>query len=444
MDLPRKLALNALYKIDQENAFSNIVLDEILNQNRDKLENRDINFISELVYGVTTWKLTLDEIIQMYSKIKLRKINGWVLNILRLGAYQIVFLDKVPKSAAVNESVNLCKKYANRSSKFVNAILRKINKEDYNKIDEISDQIEKISKKYAMPEWIVSRLLSQYGKEKTEEICKNSNIKPNMSIRVNELKTTKETLKQELEQRAIEVEDGILGDFFSLKNAKNIVNLDLYQKGEISLQDEAAALACVCLDPKQEEYILDACSAPGGKTTYLAEKMQNKGEIIAWDVYQNRIKQVEMNAKRLGISIIKTEVKEAQEYEEKYKEKFDRILLDVPCLGIGVIRRKPDIKWQRKEEDLAEITKIQKDVLNTCCKYLKIGGRLVYSTCSILKEENEELIQKFLENKNFKLVEGDQNLIEKFEIKKEKNIGIQLLPNEKHDGFFIAILERIQ
>ena len=178
MDIPRKIALNALYKIDSKQAYSNIVLDETLKANRKKLNIKDINFISELVYGVTTWKLTLDTIIQKYSKTKIKKLSNWVKNILRLGTYQIVFLDKIPKSAAVNESVNLCKKYANKSVGLVNAVLRKISKEDYEEIKKIKDEKERISKSTSMPQWIVEELTKELEIEKVEQICKNLNIKP--------------------------------------------------------------------------------------------------------------------------------------------------------------------------------------------------------------------------------------------------------------------------
>ena len=174
MDFPRKIALEALYKIDKEEAYSNIVLDELLNKNRNAISDKDINFISEIVYGVTTWKLTLDIIIQKYSKIKIKKISPWVINILRMGAYQIVFLDKVPKSAAVNESVNLCKKYGSKSIGFVNAILRKIEKKDYIELSKTENEIEKISKTNSMPEWIVKELIKEFDTEKVNEICKNS------------------------------------------------------------------------------------------------------------------------------------------------------------------------------------------------------------------------------------------------------------------------------
>lgn len=440
MDFPRKLALEALYKIDKEEAYSNIVLDELLNKNRNVLSNKDINFISELVYGVTTWKLTLDTIIQKYSKIKIKKISPWVINILRMGAYQIVFLDKVPKSAAVNESVNLCKKYGGKSVGFVNAILRKVEKFDYLELFEIKNDIEKISKTNSMPEWIVKELNNEFNAEKVNEICKNSNLKPKITIRVNNLKTTRNELKKSLKSKEIEVEDGILEDFLYLKNVKNITNLDEYKKGLFTMQDESAGLTALVLNPKEGESILDCCSAPGGKTTYIAELMNNNGNIKAWDLYKHRLDKVQENSKRLGIDIIKTEENDATVLKEEYIKKFDKILIDAPCLGLGVIKRKPDIKWQRKFEDIEEISKIQEKILNTCSKYLKKGGILVYSTCSIIQSENDKIVEKFLKSENFELEEINNINIENLENKITKKGIIKLYPSENMDGFFISKL----
>lgn len=440
MDYPRKLALEALYKIDNEEAYSNIVLDELLNKNRNALSNKDINFISELLYGVTTWKLTLDTIIQKYSKIKIKKISPWIINILRMGAYQIVFLDKVPKSAAVNESVNLCKKYGVKSVGFVNAILRKIEKKDYLELFEIKDEIEKISKTNSMPQWIVKELAKEFDTEKVNEICENSNLKPKITIRVNNLKTTKSELIKKLQSKKIEVEEGILEDFLYLKNVKNITKLEEYKQGLFTMQDESAGLTALVLNPKEGENILDCCSAPGGKTTYIAEIMNNNGNIIAWDLHKKRLEKVKENSKRLGINIIKTEVNDATILKEEYIEKFDKILIDAPCLGLGVIKRKPDIKWQRKFEDIIEISKIQEKILNICSKYLKKGGILVYSTCSIIQAENDIIIQNFINDSIFDLEEINNINVNKIENKIERKGVKKLYPNEKMDGFFIAKL----
>ena len=430
IDKARNLALKILYDINEKKAYSNIVLDKYINKNRNELSNLDIGFISELVYGVITWKLTLEYIVQKYSKIKIKKMSEWVKNILMLGAYQIIFLDKVPKSAAVNESVNLCKKYNFKSANFVNAILRKIEKSDYQNIDDIKEINKRISLKTSMPEWFVDKLINEYGAKEALEICNDLNLRPNNTVRINRLKGNLEIGNQ-----------AILDDFRTITGTKNIVKMPEYINGNISIQDESAGLSSFILNPKEGETVLDACSAPGGKTTYLAEIMNNTGSIVAWDIYEERLKQVDENAKRLGINIIKTEVKDASIYDKAYDKKFNKILLDVPCLGLGVIRRKPDIKWNRNEENIDEITKIQYQILKTCSKYLKDDGILVYSTCSILKEENINIIEKFLEEEEFEIVDISDKVKKDFKYVNEKNT-IELFPNEKHDGFYIACLKR--
>ncbi|MCI8352922.1 MAG: hypothetical protein HFJ58_04945 [Clostridia bacterium] len=240
MDFAREIALKVLYKIDVEKAYSNIVLDEYLNNYRQKLNKKDINLISEIVYGTVTWKLTIDTILQKYSKIKLKKISNWVLNILRIGAYQILFLDKIPKSAAVNESVKLTKKYAYKSTSFVNAILRKIEKKDYEALSLIENIEEKISKVYSMPEWLVEELLKEYSVEEVENICRYSNEKPKTTIRVNLLKISKENFIKKLEELKLEYEETELENYLHIKNVKNIGELDIFREGLFTVQDIGA------------------------------------------------------------------------------------------------------------------------------------------------------------------------------------------------------------
>ena len=431
IDKTRELALKVLYKIDKEEAYSNIELNEQIKQNRKNLTEKDIGLISEIVYGVTTWRLTLDEIIKKYSKIKIKKISPWILNILRMGIYQIIFLDKIPKSAAVNESVNLAKRYGHASSSnFVNAILRKIEKTDYEEFFQIGDDIERISKITSMPKWIVEELMKNNEIKKVEEICNNSNIKPKITIRVNSLKINKQELIKKLKEKGIECNEPQekVDDFLILEKIKNIENIDEFKKGYFTIQDISAGQTARILNPQPGELVLDACSAPGGKTTYMAELMKNKGKIEAWDIHEHRTKLVEQNAQRLGINIIETKVKDASLYDEKLKEKFDKILLDVPCLGIGVIKRKPDIKWKRKPEDVKNITEIQKKILDNCSKYLKKNGVMVYSTCSILEKENQDIVDEFLKENN------------EYYIRPEETRNI--LTNEEKDGFFICKVYR--
>ena len=440
IDKARETALKILYKLDKENGYSNIVLNEVIGKNKKNLNDKDIGLISEIVYGTTTWRLTIDEIIKKYSKIKLNKISVWILNILRIGIYQIIFLDKIPKSAAVNEGVNLAKRYGHKSSaNFVNAILRKVDKKDYEEFSDIKNDIERISKQYSMPTWIIEELLQEMYIFKVEEICKYSNVKPKINIRINKLKTNKQELEENLKNENIKYTEGKINDFLVIEKMKNIENMDLFQKGYFTVQDEMAGLISIVLDPKEGENILDCCSAPGGKTTYIAELIKNNGVIDAWDIHEHRVKLVKENANRLGITCINTKVQDATIYNEEYEIKYDKILLDVPCLGLGVLKRKPDIKWKRKKEDVEEINKLQMQILNTCSKYLKKGGELIYSTCSILKKENEDIIQMFIENNpNFEIVDLNEKYEKYTENSEEESKYIKLFQNNENDGFFIS------
>lgn len=421
----RELAINVLYKIEFGEGYSNVTLDKELNKS--DLDYVDKAFASELVYGVLTWEITIDEIIKMYSSIKIKKISPWILNILRIGIYQIAFLDKVPESAAVNESVKLAKQYGHEaSSKFVNAILRKIEKNEMEKLlvymstkPMLEDEI--ISIVTSHPLWLVDELLKDYDKKFVTEFLNANNMTPEITIRSNRLVNSRDELYKLLLLRKFDCRKGNLPDSIKVKKMTDFKN-KLY-----TVQDEAAQLACLKLNPQVGEEVLDACSAPGGKTTYLAEIMQNKGEIIAWDIHPHRVRLVEEAAQKLDISIIHAMVHDATVYMPNYKERFDKILLDVPCSGIGVIRKKPDIKWTRKPEDFEELTRTQEKILDACSEYLKHGGRMVYSTCTVFKRENEEQVERFL------LTHSDFKLVEQ----------VKLFPNVNDtDGFFIAVLER--
>ena len=444
IDRARETALKTLYKIDKNEGYSNIILNEELEKSKKNLSEKDIGLISEIVYGTITWRLTIDEIIKKYSKIKFKKLSLWILNILRIGIYQIIFLDKIPKSAAVNESVNLAKRYGHKgSANFVNAVLRKVDKNDYEDFLNIANDEDRISKVFSMPKWIIEELLKEMNMENVEQICKSSNLKPKINIRVNNLKTNKQKLKEELIKRNINLKDGKLEDFIVVEKMKNIEDLDLFKQGYFTIQDEMAGLISIVLEPQKGQNILDCCSAPGGKTTYIAELIENEGNIEAWDIHEHRVRLVQENAKRLGVTCISTKVQDSTIYSEENKDKYDKILLDVPCLGLGVLKRKPDIKWTRNKEDIEEISKLQMQILDTCSKYLKKGGELVYSTCSILKSENEEIIENFVQkNYDFEIINLNENFKKYNEEKYKKSKYIKLFQNSENDGFFIAKLRR--
>ncbi len=443
IDRAREIALKIIVKIEKDEGYSNLVINEFVKENRNSLSDKDVAFISEIVYGVITWKITLDEIIKKYSKIKLKKLSIWILNILRMSIYQIVFLDKIPKSAAVNEGVNLAKRYGHKASpNFTNAILRKVEKKDYKELFEIKDDVERISKTTSMPIWIIKELNKNRNIKEVEEICINLNKKPKINIRVNKLKTSIQEVEKILTEEKIQYNKILeeMPEFLEIEKIKDIENNKFFKKGYFTVQDVSAGLTVKILSPKPNEIVLDACSAPGGKTTYIAEIMENKGKIVAGDIYEHRLNLINENCERLGISIVETKQIDGTIFQEDFYQKYDKILLDVPCLGIGVIRRKPDIKWQKTEEDVKEIIKVQENILKNCSRYLKPGGELVYSTCSILKEENEDIIEKFLnETNNFKIFDLE-NEVKEFKKYVTKKGFLSIKPSEKNDGFFICKL----
>lgn len=423
MQTAREIALTTLYKIEVGEGYSNLTLDKELNKS--DLSKQDKALASEIVYGVLTWKITLDEIIKKYSSIRLKKISPWIINILRMGIYQIAFLDRIPESAAVNESVKLAKKYGHEvSSKFTNAILRKIEKNEYDKLiyyiktKPYTDE-EIISIMTSHPVWMVSRLLKDYDKKFVIEILESNNKTPETAIRVNTIKASRDELKKLLDLKGVDNRLGNLPDSIFVKKLTDF-NEKLYV-----VQDEAAQLAVLKLDPKEDEYILDACSSPGGKTTYISALMNNTGRVDAWDIHEHRVELVKKLAEKLGITNIYASVADSAEYHTFLREKYDRILLDVPCSGLGVIRKKPDIKWTRNESDIDELIETQRSILDSVSEYLKPGGTLVYSTCTVLKDENERQIANFLHKH--------------IEYKLEEEI--KLFPNVNNtDGFYIAKL----
>jgi len=424
----RESALRALYEIDINNSFTNTELSTSLNNVSD---SRDRALLTELIYGVVKNRLRLDYIVSAFSKVKLKKISPWVLNILRLGIYQILFLDKIPDSAACNESVKLARKYSNKGGTgFVNGLLRSVarSKEEIVFPDKNDDIIKYFSVEYSYPEWMVKKILSQYGEEKTEKFLSESNKSHGVYVRVNALKTDEEHLIKCFNEFGVTVS--------IVKESKNLLyvtgNIDLtklreYKEGMFSLQNISSKRAIDVLNPKKGELIMDLCAAPGGKSCAAAEFMENTGEIFSFDIYPHKTELIEKSAKRLSIDIIKTECRDASVYNKEFEEKADKVIIDAPCSGIGTIHKKPDIKWSRSEGDISELSEIQKKILSAASLYPKKGGVILYSTCTIFEEENEKNISWFLtEHTDY-----------------EKLYEEQILTGEKGEtGFYICILQR--
>ena len=391
----RELILKGLYQIEEKEAYSNKALQEIL-ENRN-LAAADRSFATELLMGVVRNKLKLDYIITQFSKIKMRKLSPWVHQILRMGIYQMVCMDNIPDSAACNESVKLAGKYGHGASRgFVNGVLRSVSRNKEN-ISYPVENPQRLSVIYSCPDWLTEKLISQYGADIAERILAASHKQQPLTIRVNRLKITGEALTEQLAKEGCKAcfkDDDPLCLY--IDGALNVNDSICYKEGLYSIQNISSMAAVKALSPKRGDFVLDLCAAPGGKTAYAAEMMDNCGRIIAFDIHAHKVELIEKTAQRLGISIIEAREQNAEIFQADLEQKADCVLADVPCSGIGVIHKKPDIKWRRSIADITELCKIQKRILENAAKYVKPGGTLVYSTCTVLREENQEQTVWFL------------------------------------------------
>ncbi len=422
----REAVLTALYKTEQDGAYFNTALKETLN----RVVDADRGFATELLYGVTKRRLTLDYIIMRFSKIRMKKMTPWVRNILRMGVYQMYFMDKIPHSAACNEAVRLAKKHAHPSAvKFVNGVLRNVSRGiDTIEFPSRKNTAEYFSVFYSYPLWMTEKLLAQYGESECEELLKACNAPSSPTLRVNRLKTTREELAKRLREEGVFTRaDEELQDCLHVEGKLNVNRSASYQAGDYSLQSSSSMRAVLALAPQPNEKIMDICAAPGGKSCYIAERMKNQGEVLAFDLHPHKIPLIEQSAARLGIDIIAAQAQDGTQPLAQYREWADRVLADVPCSGLGVIPTKPDIKWTREESDISALAEVQYRILETAANYVKPGGILVYSTCTILQEENEEQIDRFL------------SLHPEFEKCTQK----QLLPHrDGGNGFFICKMRK--
>ncbi|NLM03936.1 MAG: 16S rRNA (cytosine(967)-C(5))-methyltransferase RsmB [Clostridiales bacterium] len=439
----REGALKILYDIEKNKAYSNISLNKELKNN--KYTQIDKNFITELVYGTLENLIYINHIIQQFSKMKIKNINPWILNIIRLGVYQIIFLDKVPNFAIVNESVNLSKKYNKKASGFVNGVLRNIiRNKDKLEIKTMDNEHKKyLSIKYSHPQWMVERFLKYFSMDFTEELLKANNKRPKFYIRVNRLKTDVKEVMEILNKANIEVKESPFIPEALIINSgfTQLEKLEIFEKGYIYIQDLSSMLVSRILDPQEGNFVIDICSAPGGKSTYMAELMNNKGQILSRDIHEHKLKLIKQNAKRLGINIINVEHFDATKLDHNLLGKADKVLVDAPCSGLGVIRRKPEIKYRKDENDIKDITQIQRRILQNASQYVKSNGELVYSTCTIIPDENEYIVEDFLKNNSkFKLIDINSKY-SKIIPGEHGGKMVQLYPHiHDVDGFFIAKL----
>jgi len=446
----RGMALEALYAVDQEEAYSNIALHRVLEKYRP--EKLDRGFVTELVYGTLRNLGAIDWVLDKFLKKPLAGLPPWIRNILRLGVYQIIYLEKVPDSAACNESVNLARNYGHAGTvKLVNGVLRNVarNREQLEFPDITRDPVKGISVKYSHPEWIVKRWVEEFGPEEAEKLCRANNEIPPNTVRTNTLKITRDELKQVLAREGVQsVEGRFAPETLALEGFKSVGSLAAHRSGLFMVQDESSTLVGHALSPEPGSFVIDACSAPGGKSTHLAQLMNNRGRIISADIHPHKMSLIEENAARLGVEIIEPVVLDAAELDKNFSGSADYILVDAPCSGLGVLRRRPEVRWRKKPEQITALHDLQVKILGSAAKCLKPGGVLVYSTCTVTHEENIDVINEFLNHHgDFQLeslagylpaslstIPGTRTLSRGF---------VQFLPHlHGTDGFFISRLRK--
>lgn len=435
MKTSRQIAFDALFEVFSKKAYSNIAIDAALKGS--ELSGADRGFAANLFYGVIERKITLQKIALKYIKMPPSKLDKEVLLILKIGIYQLLYMDSVPDSAAVNETVALAG-YAKKASAkgLVNAVLRSFLRDD----KALPFKKDDLEAAYSCPNALIELWTRQYDFETAAALAEKSLEAPPVSIRVNTIKTTAESLIKSFKEKNLDVRQSeIEENCIHLYKCGDITRLNEFNEGLFHVQDLSSQLCIKALSPKKGEVMLDLCAAPGSKSFTAAEYMEDGGEIYSFDLYEHRIKLIAQGAKRLGLASIMPRVSDALKYDKTIKQ-ADCLLVDAPCSGLGIIRRKPEIKYKPIDE-FKSLPKLQLDILTNASKYLKKGGRLIYSTCTTNKEENEDVVLKFLSlNNSFKPLQ----LFEKLgTIKGNGDFMKTLLPHQiECDGFFFALMQK--
>ncbi|HWR40496.1 MAG TPA: 16S rRNA (cytosine(967)-C(5))-methyltransferase RsmB [Patescibacteria group bacterium] len=439
----RELALKIINETDINGAYANIALTRFL-KGPEAVSDLDRRFITELVYGVVRAGATLDWILGRYVDRPVGKIPPVIRNILRLGLYQLLFLSRIPPSAACNQAVELAKKYGHAGTvKFVNAVLRNVVRSPEKAVypARSEDPAKYLALEYFHPEWLIRRWRERLGEAACEELCRCNNQIPPLSLRTNTLKIQRDQLLTQLANEGVSATaslwtpEGIL-----CHEHQGLNQLSPLQTGLCQVQDESSMLVAHVLAPQPGETIIDACSAPGGKTTHIAALMNNQGRVIATDLHEHKLKLTMDNANRLGLDIIQCQTLDAAVLHESFAGQADRVLVDAPCSGLGVLRRKPDSRWRKDAALLSELPPLQLSILSSCAHCIKPGGVVVYSTCTTEPEENEAVVQKFLSAHSDFYLEPAGSFLP---VRQRPEEMLQLWPHlDGVDGFFIARLRR--
>ncbi len=438
MSNARKLVVKLLTRMDENNSYSNLLLSDALKKS--ELSSQDKKFASALFYGVIERKYTLDEIIRKLSAIKSHKLNPEVRNIIRIALYQLLYLDSVPDNAAVDESVKLVKQTRNPTcSGYVNAILREFIRSG-KKLPVKNCRTEQLAVDYSCPPWLVSKWLKEYSDSICYDMLRTSLGQAPTSVRVNTVHAPLEDTLKMLDEEGIGYDRiKVLPNCLNLHMNGSVENTKAYLCGRIHVQDISSQFCAAALEAKENDIVLDMCAAPGGKTFTIAEYMNDKGTIYAFDLHENRVKLIKSGAKRLGLECIKARTNDGKEHC-KDMPKADKVLCDVPCSGLGVIRRKPEIKY-KDPSDFERLPDIQYMILDNAASYVKREGILVYSTCTLSRAENDKVVDSFLHHHpefvGFRLGDG-------FGYDRNKT-RVTITPGVfNSDGFFIAKFRKIR
>jgi len=433
----REVALNIINRVLIEGAYSNLVLSNELNES--DLNEKDRALVTELVYGTIRRKKTLDMIISNYIK-DISLMDERVLNILRMAIYQMHFLDKVPEFAACNEAVELAKQISVQDSKLVNGILRSYTKNPDDM--DVKDKIDRLVYQYSYEPWFIRMIYKQYGEENGRKILSGLNATPKVTVRVNASKGEYDEVFERLEEMGYDVEDGYAcPEAIIIKGGSSIENNDLFREGLITVQDESAMLVSPLLDLNSGDIALDLCAAPGGKTTHMAELLENEGKVYSFDLHENKLSLINENLERLGLNNVEVEAMDATKLNSKYVACADKVLIDVPCSGLGIIRKKPEIKWNKSRKSLKDLVPTQRAIMENAWAYLKNGGTMIYSTCTLNVEENQDNVEWFLnKHKDAKVEKIFLGNMDNFIYNNDGSLTI--LPNEYMDGFYIAKISK--
>ncbi|MBY7143684.1 16S rRNA (cytosine(967)-C(5))-methyltransferase RsmB [Virgibacillus sp. NKC19-3] len=443
----RNAILDLLLRVEKDHGFSHLLIDHELKSGN--VSPQDERLLTEIFYGTIQRKITLDYYLESVVD-STKKLESWVRELLRMSVYQMTFLNKVPDHAIIHEAVGIAKQRGHKGvASFVNGVLRNMQRKGVPDTTSITNYAKRLAIETSHPEWMVERWISFYGYQTTKEMCEANLSRKHHSVRIQPLRITLDKAMKRLEEHGFQVRPSPFSSQGIIIDEGNILKTDLFREGYVTVQDQSSMLVAEMLHVSPGMHVLDACSAPGGKATHIAEIMQNQGMIHAYDLHQKKVKQIDKKASERKLSIINAKKGDARNLQEEHEpESFDRILIDAPCSGLGVIRGKPEIKYDKQEADIHRLATIQLDILESVSPLLRKEGLFVYSTCTVDREENQHVVRNFLKrNTDYKIdthffeelpanVQGSQGITE---------YGLQLFPQTcQTDGFFITRLKKVK